>query len=182
MKSLLVAFVLFLSITAFAQQPKPEAPPSPAAAAAANPDDVKSIDAIIHAVYDAISGTPGPRNWDRFRSLFHPQARLIPTGRRPMDERTGPRVLSVEDYVHSAGPFLEKNGFFENEIARKEERFGSIAQAFSTYESRHAKDEKPFQRGINSIQLYNDGSRWWVMNVMWDAETPEKPIPREYLK
>ena len=49
---------------------------------------------------------------------------------------------------------MENNGFFEHEISRTVETFGSISQVFSTYESRRrADDEKPFARGINSIQL-----------------------------
>ena len=115
-------------------------------------------------------------------SEWHPQARLIPTGKRPADSKVGARVLTVEDYIQGAQPYFEKNGFFEREVAGRREEFGNIAHVFSTYESRHARDEKPFQRGINSIQLFHDGTRWWVLTIMWDAETPEHPIPPQYLK
>lgn len=179
----IAAFLLlcFLAAGASAQQSKPrEAQPEAAKAVQA---DVESVDAIVHALYDVISGPAGqPRNWDRMRSLFHPQARMIPTGKRPIDTKTGARVLTVEDYIQGVGPYFDKNGFFESELARRQETFGNIAHVFSTYESRHAKNEKPFARGINSIQLFNDGTRWWVLTVMWDAETPEKPLPPEYLK
>jgi hypothetical protein len=58
----------------------------------------------------------------------------------------------------------------------------NIMQAFSTYEThRDSADARPI-RGINSIQLFNDGSRWWVVGVMWDNERPDKPIPAAYLK
>ncbi len=186
MKRLIAIAVLTLAAPAWCQQPqaKPEPPPAEAPKTVqADPADVGSLDAIVRALYDVISGPAGqPRNWDRFRSLFHSGARLIPTGKRATDERTGARVLTVEDYIHSVGPYFEKNSFFETGIADRRERFGNIAHVFSTYESRHAKDEKPFARGINSIQLFHDGTRWWVLTVMWDAETPEKPIPAEYLK
>ena len=50
----------------------------------ADPKDVASIDAIMKAVYDVISGDAGKlRDWDRFRSLFHKDARLIPSGKNP---------------------------------------------------------------------------------------------------
>lgn len=149
----------------------------------ANPKDVASIDAIIRALYDVISGPVGQkRDWDRLRSLFVPGARLIPTGKRPTGE-IGVRILDVEGYISGAGPYLEKNGFFEREIARQTETFGNIAHVFSTYDSRHAADDaKPFSRGINSIQLAFEDKRWWVVTIFWDAETPEKPIPKEYLK
>jgi hypothetical protein len=117
----------------------------------------------------------------RMRTLFIPEARLIPTGKRP-DGTGARRVLSVEDYVKSSGPSLEKNGFFEIEIGRKMEQFGGVVHVFSTYESKRAlSDEKPFMRGINSIQLWNDGKRWWIVNIFWQSETAEFPIPEKYL-
>jgi hypothetical protein len=161
-----------------------QAAPAPAAATmpAANPADVASVDAIIAALYDVISGPAGQaRNWDRMRSLFIPGARLIPTGQRP-DGTTGHRVLTVEDYIATSGPQLEKNGFFEREIGRKVEQFGSVTHAFSAYDSkRTAQDEKPFSRGINSIQLLNDGKRWYVVTIFWDSERPNNQIPEKYL-
>ena len=145
--------------------------------------DVASIDAIINALYDVISGPAGQkRDWTRLRSLFLPGARLIPTGARPNGE-TGARVLDVEDYIAQAGPYLEENGFFESEIARRMDTFGNIAQVFSAYDSRHkADDAKPFSRGINSIQLTFKDKRWWVVTIFWDSERPDNPIPKKYLK
>jgi hypothetical protein len=154
-----------------------------AATPAANPKDVASVDAILSALYDVISGPTGqPRDWDRLRTLFLPGARLIPTGTRPSGE-SGAHVLGVEDYIAQAGPYLEQNGFFEREIARRTDSFGNIAQVFSTYDSRHkADDAKPFARGINSIQLTFKDNRWWVVTIFWDAERPDNPIPKKYLK
>ncbi len=178
------------SLIAMAQNEKP----TPAAAStpqtntsapttAANPADVESIDAIITAVYDVISGPAGKkRDWDRMRSLFVPGARLIPTGPRPAGGY-GSRVLTLEEYVERGAPFFEKEGFFEKEVARTVEQFGQIAHIFSTYESRHAPmDAKPFQRGINSIQLMNDGKRWWVVTIFWQGEDEKNPLPEKYLK
>lgn len=160
-------------------QQKDQTPPAPAA----NPKDVASMGAIIAALYATISGPAGqPRDWNRLRSLFAPGARLIPTAARPNAE-SGFRVLDVEGYIEGAGPYLEKNGFFEREIARRTESFGNITHVFSTYDSRHkADDAKPFSRGINSIQLMFDGTRWWVVTIFWDAERPDNPIPKKYLK
>src|SRR5262245_1793322 len=111
----------------------------------ADPKDVSSPEAIVAAVYDVISGPAGQkRNWERMRTLFVPEARMIPTGKRPSGEGTR-RVLSVEDYIINSGPFLEKDGFFETEIGRKTEQFGNIVHVFSTYESKRTlADEKPF--------------------------------------
>lgn len=146
----------------------------------ANPADVESVDAIMTAVYDVISGGQGvERDWDRMRSLFHPNARLIPTGCG--QNGCGSRWMSLEDYISMAGPTLTQRGFFEVEIHRIEERFGQMAHIFSTYESRFKEDDaEPFARGINSFQLWNDGNRWWVFNIFWQGETPAAPIPAEY--
>ena len=149
---------------------------------AANPADVASPDAIIAALYDVISGPAGQkRNWDRFRSLFVPGAHLIPTG-KAQDGSVRHRMLDVEDYIAGSGKALEERGFFERELSRKTDTYGNIMHAFSTYDSKaKVEDEKPFARGINSIQMLNDGARWWIVNVFWDSERPTNPLPPEYL-
>src|SRR6186713_3508476 len=148
----------------------------------ADPKDVSSPGAIVAAVYDVISGPAGQkRDWDRMRSLFIPGARLIPTG-RGQDGKSGARVWSLEEYITRAGPGLEQNGFFERELGRVEERYGNIVHLMSAYDSkRTAADEKPFARGVNSFQLMYDGSRWWVVTIFWQGETPDNPIPAKFL-
>jgi len=145
-------------------------------------DKVKSIDSTIETLYAVISGEKGEaRDWELFEYLFIPEAHLIPSGKN-QEGKTGYRVMSPSDYVKTSGAYLEQNGFFEKEISRETDRFGNVVQVFSTYESYHSEaDEEPFSRGINSIQLLYDGSRWWVMNIFWQAETEEFPIPANYL-
>jgi len=123
------------------------------------------------------------RDWNRERSLFYPGARLIPTASVPgrNDVALEPQVLDVEGYIARAEPLLQK-GFYEKEVARRTEQFGRIAHVWSSYESRHApSDPVPFMRGINSFQLFNDGSRWWILSVYWQHETAEHTIPEKYL-
>ena len=164
-------------------QTQPQSPAAPVTVQA-KPEDVSSIEAVLAATYDVISGAAGKkRDWDRFRSLFYPGARLIPTGKRPNEQEVKARVLSPDDYIERSAPFLEKEGFFERGVSNNSVHYGNIAHVFSTYESRHkADDATPFARGINSFQLVNDGKRWWVMTILWQAETPENPIPAEYVK
>jgi hypothetical protein len=91
-------------------------------------------------------------------------------------------MMTPDEYAETAGASLEERGFFEVEIARTVEEWGQLAHVFSTYESRrNATDEAPFARGINSFQLFNDGSRWWVVSIFWQQESPAAPIPAEYL-
>jgi hypothetical protein len=150
----------------------------------ADPADVNSPDAIIKAVYDVISGDAGvERDWDRFRSLFHKDARLIPTGKNPQTGVVGAAALSPEQYVERTGPVFAKQGFHEKETARRTEQYGNILHAFSTYEARRTlADKEPFMRGINSFQLMDDGKRWWIVTIFWLAETPDNPLPKKYLK
>jgi hypothetical protein len=147
----------------------------------ADPKDVSTIQAIVRASYETISGPAGkPREWDRMRSLFLPGSRQIRTG--PLGDRIAYKMMSPEDFIESTNDFLVQSGFFETEIHQIVDQFGSIAQVFSTYESRHnADDPQPYMRGINSFQLFHDGKRWWIVSILWRHESAELPIPGKYL-
>ena len=140
-------------------------------------EDVESIEGILRALYEVISGPAGARDWDRERTLLHPQARLMPT--RPKPDGGGTvEVFDGEGYIASRSPIFAENPFYEVEVARRIDRFGNIAQVWSVYESRRSLgDPEPFMRGINSIQLFHDGDRWWVMSVLWDNEREGNPLP-----
>jgi hypothetical protein len=143
----------------------------------AKPEDVKSIDAILRAVYDVISGPAGARDWNRFHALCVPEARLTSTTKSAAS--SAPRLLTVDEYIQLAEKYFTTHAFYESPIVNRVQRFGNIAQVFSSYESRNAPNEKPFARGINSIQLFYDGSRWWVLSILWDEESPANPLPPE---
>jgi hypothetical protein len=147
---------------------------SPAVKAA----DGDSIDTAIRGLYDVISGPAGPRDWPRFRAMFTEGARLIPTRTTPQ----GPTitVMTPDDYATRAGAGFEKNAFYESEVSRRLEVFGNVAHAFSTYESRRAPGEKPFARGINSIQLVKTAGGWRIVTVVWDSEREGNPLPEKY--
>lgn len=178
-KLLTVALVLAVAAPAAAQTTAPTGGTVPTAA----PADVATVDGIIAALYDVISGPAGKaRHWDRFRSLFVPEAKLIPTGFPEGSTKARVRFLSVEDYITGSGPSLEERGFFEREIGRVSERFENIVHIFSTYESRRTQDGDVIQRGINSIQLTWDGERWWITNIMWRGVGPNADIPARYIR
>jgi hypothetical protein len=150
---------------------------------AALPADVASVDGVIAALYDTISGPAGKqRDWNRLRSLFAPRGKLVAVGLRP-DGSSPAAVMTVDDYIARVTKPFNDAGFYETELARSADSYGQIVHVFSTYESRHAPgDGKPFQRGINSIQLYNDGKRWWIVNLLWHAEGDKHALPERYLK
>jgi len=180
MHQLLLRAVALSALLVLAQDPTQKPPPSPPPVAA--PADVASIEAIVAALYDVISGPAGQkRDWERMRSLFHPEAKLVPLVKA---KEGGMRALhlKVEDYVTRSGPMLERDGFFEQEIARRVDRFGDLAHVFSTYAARHKlEDKEPFLRGINSLQLCQQGGRWWVLQIAWEQEADAGPIPAQYL-
>ncbi|MBZ5506681.1 MAG: hypothetical protein LAO78_14585 [Acidobacteriia bacterium] len=164
--------------------PKPSTPPAagaPASAVPARPGDVDTVEHIIAAVYDVISGPAGPRDWDRFRSLYYPGARMVPS-RRDDKGAINARIFTPDEYATRSQDFFSKEGFFENAVANRVEAWDHIAHVWSTYESRHAKGEKPFARGINSFQLFHDGNRWWILTVYWESEDASHPLSEKYLK
>ncbi|WIY70298.1 hypothetical protein KB221_04525 [Aquidulcibacter paucihalophilus] len=179
MRLSILATAVFLSVAAPAAA---GTPPSPPAVPAAAPADVATPEAIVAALYNVISGDQGvARDWDRFRALFHPTARLMPSGLNAQGVGVV-RSVTPDEYIALAEPVLVGQGFHEREITRRSERFGRIVHVWTTYESLHTlSDPQPFARGINSIQLFHDGSRWWILSVYWQGESPSEPIPADYL-
>lgn len=142
----------------------------------ARPADVESPGALVAAAYEVISGPAGEEpDWDRFRSLFLPEAQFIRTDRVTPVPRY--RIRTVEEFV-DPGPRGE--AFYEDEIHSVTERYGDIAHVFSSYASRRSPDGEPFSRGINSFQLWYDGDRWWIVDIFWHVEHDEAPIPERY--
>jgi hypothetical protein len=148
---------------------------------APKPEEVKSIEAIVSAAYAAISGPAGPRDWNRFRSLFLPQARFTQVGEGPDGAKF---VISwnVDEFVRDAGVIFAKDPFYENAIVNQPEGYGGMMQVLSSYESKRAPDAKPFERGVNSFQVLNDGKRWWIVSIFWDSERPDNPLPAKFQK
>ncbi len=161
----------------------PRSAPAPGAIAAhpewpkANQEDVKSPEAIIAALSDSISGDAGKtRDWNRFRSLFVPGAGRMVVTRVP---KTGPvdlTVLSMEDYIARSSGNAPQS-FFEIPIAYDVQSFGRMTHVYESYGLYHARGEKPYVRGVNSFELLSDGTRYYVLQVYWDTERPDNPLP-----
>jgi hypothetical protein len=148
---------------------------------APRPDDVATIDGVMKAFYEVISGLAGePRQWSRDRSLYIPDVRFVSIEKR-RDGTIEADPISHQEFVDRSDAGLVKNGFYESEVHRDTQQFGQIAHVFSTYESRIKKDGPVIARGINSLELFNDGKRWWVLAVQWDEERPGNKIPNQWL-
>ncbi len=151
----------------------------------ADPADVSSLDGIIKALYESVSFAPGKQpNYDRLRTIFHRDGRLIPS---KVDRDAEFSSLDLESFVTQSREIivisgLERKGFLETEIARRTQMFGNIMHVFSTYETKDAETgSTSVQRGINSIQIVREHGRFWIMTVLWDIERPGHPIPHAYL-
>jgi hypothetical protein len=147
--------------------------------------DVSSIDAIIHAVYDVISGTAGSRDWERLRFLMHPSARMmrgLPAGTPGAALPTpGLATFTSEQFIEYARDRVKTEDFFEYETGREVFQFSRWAHVVSAYASTHAMNQAPFAVGINSIQLWYEDGRWWVLGVLWDWADEENHIPAHLL-
>lgn len=180
--SLVATAVVTASVKAQSASTGSAATAAPAQARDADPADVASVDAIVHALYESISGPKGaPRDWARLRTLYGPNARMIYTA-VGADGKGRLINWNVEEYIAAAGPGLMANGFYEREIGRATESFGNVTAIMSAYDSKFTlEDATPFQRGVNSIQLFYSGTRWYILSVMWDSERAGNPIPAKYL-
>ncbi|WP_233583454.1 nuclear transport factor 2 family protein, partial [Corallococcus sp. CA053C] len=148
---------------------------------APKPEDVKSIDSLLKALYDVISGPAGtPRDWARFRSLFHPGATLVPLVHVKAATGLHARPITPDEYVAMGTEVSAAHSFFEKETARQTLGFGDLVQVMSTYETREAQDGPVVAKGVNSLQLFNDGQRWWVMHIVWlDEQTAGIKVPKD---
>jgi hypothetical protein len=145
-----------------------------------DPKDVASIDSIIKAFYESISGPAGqPRQWGRDKTLYIPGVKFV-----SMSEQHGKIAMRVRDhqqFVDSSNAGLVRDGFYETELGRIERRFGNTAHVLSSYEMRTKPDGPVLGRGVNSIHLVFDGNRWWITHAIWDDERPNNPIPADLL-
>lgn len=143
--------------------------------------DVESADAIIKALYEVISGEAGePRDWNRFKNLFAPDAKLIPTGKN-QEGKISYASITADQYIQNFQTRVP-TGFFERELNRMTDAYGTILHVFSTYETRESKDGPVTNRGINSIQLLKTHERYFIMNIFWCGENTGFLLPDIYLK
>jgi hypothetical protein len=144
------------------------------ATVAPRPDDVSSVDGIVRAYYDVVNiGPSEPRQWARDRTLYSPWLRFVAIGKKT-------EIWDHQQLVDETEPLI-RDGFRERELKRVTRRYGNIVHVDSTYESSLGPDGAQRRRGVNSLELYYDGTRWWIASAMWQGETPDLPIPAELL-
>jgi hypothetical protein len=180
--SLVICFVLAFAELTLAQESKVTKPPHvDVPTIAPRSEDVADIDGMMKAFYEVISGPGGqPRQWSRDRTLYIPDIHFVAMA----TNKNGQPVaadMSHQEFVDRTNSSMVREGFFETEIHRVTERFGNIVHVFSTYESRQKPDGPVTARGINSVELFWDGKRWWIASAIWDDERPDNSIPAKFL-
>ena len=174
----LIGLIVLLITPAALAQPAND---DPAQRLQADPADVSSVDAIIKAAYDVLSGPIGQaRDWDRARTLFHPTARLAHTQWQPGGQSATIYPMTHEEHISAVSGYTVEKGFTEREIGRQVVSYGTVTHVFSTY-AYTTEDGTMSGRGINSFQLFYDGTRYWITSVIWSQESPEHPIPDEFI-
>jgi len=175
--SFVAVFLLIVGLTAIPQAKQTAHVSVPSVAPRA--EDVSSIDNIVQASYETISGEVGvPRQWSRDRSLYDPNVRFVSISVNPETKAVTAHSESHQDFVDGSDAFLVKEGFEERELKRVTKRFGNVATVLSSYEGKLATG-KVITRGVNIFQLYFDGKRWWILSMVWDQERPDNVLPAE---
>jgi hypothetical protein len=147
----------------------------------ARPEDVSTIDGLIKAYYEVVSGPAGSLpDSARDHTIHHPDARITLLDRKP-DGTTAATLTTLDGFYRQFGAGPRQKGFYEHEIHRVTQRIGSLVHIWSTYESSETPNGKPYMRGINSIQAFWDGKRFWITSWVFDDERNGNRVPKEYL-
>lgn len=179
---LLAGVLLFPQGAGKLSRPQKTVPHVSIGAAAARPEDVSTIDGIIKAYYEVVSGPAGqPRQWDRDATLYIPNVRFVIVSEDATGKTTA-ESMTHQEFVDMSEAAMGGKAFYEHEIHRITQRAGNIAHVFSTAERSSSPDGKAEGRGIDSIELFWDGKRWWITGAnLWDVNTVKHPLPQEFL-
>lgn len=169
-KNILLIVVFFLVQTLVSAQQK-----------TAYGDEVGTLDGIIKAYYDVVTVKKGEKISYQRDSCLHVPNALVGSAQKGRGGKVSLKLITLKQFHQASDAFLEKDGFWEKEISRRVENFGAIYHVWSTYETKNVEDGPVIERGINSIQLYFDGTRFWILSWIFDNESKEQPIPKKYL-
>ncbi len=145
-------------------------------------DEVGTLDGIIKAYYDVVTVKKGEKVSYRRDSCLHVPNASVGSAARDKNGKVGLKLITLKQFHEASDAYLEKEGFYEREISRKVEQFGAVYHVWSTYETKNTEDGPVIGRGINSIQLYFDGTRFWILSWVFDEESKQNPLPKMYLQ
>lgn len=139
--------------------------------------DVQSIDAIIDAYYEVISGSSkDPWQFERDKFLHSENAVII-----RLDDQGNATFNSLEAEYIPMG-LQPREDLYEIELKRKVSHFGNIAQVWSAFEIRTDREVPTNTRGLNSIQLHFENGRWYIDSWTLQMETDNNSLVKEFLR
>ena len=134
-----------------------------------------TLDEIIAEMYDSICFESGERpDWSRQAAIFAPDARMV----RVNDD--GIFEFDLDSYRVDFEAMIDSGtmpSFWEAELWRETREFGDVAHVLSAYETRRTRAGEVVNRGVNSIQLFRRGDRWWISAMIWRREGRDVKIP-----
>ena len=145
-------------------------------------EDVSSIDGMVKAYYEVVSGPAGrPRDWGRDATLYIPGVRFV-VFNKDKNGKTTAQSMSHQEFVDASDAAMVGKGFYEHEIHRITHRAGDVAHVFSTAENALSPNGPPQGHSIDSLEMYWDGSRWWITSAnVWEVDPKAPPLPKEFL-
>lgn len=121
------------------------------------------VEATVLASYNVVSGPAGRRDWDRFKDLFAPTARIV-------NAADGSSV-TPDELANAWTAELNAHDFFQRPVETRVDVAGNAAQVLSRYESRHkATDEQPYARGVKLVQLIRTAEGWRIQSLVWQDD------------
>jgi hypothetical protein len=146
------------------------------AAPVARSSDVSSPEALLSALHDSVSGPAGPVDWNRFRSLFLPSARL---GSSTTDSKGVARITlaSPEELIKSGASERERVPWYEVILVKRIQRFDNIAVAYYSHDNRSSPDGGVVQQSVNVCEMLYDGTRWWILSDIWNVVPKSTKLP-----
>jgi hypothetical protein len=140
-------------------------------------NDAKTINGLINASYEVVSGEKGAtRQWERDNYLHHPKAVYSYFDKQKGRQRT----MTLDEFHKETDDMVFNTAFYESEVNREIRVFGNIAQVWSTYETKLEKNGPVARRGINSIQLIYENNRWHIISWIFSGETEINRIPKTF--
>jgi len=145
-------------------------------------EDVSTLDGIVKAYYEVVSGPADQaRQWDRDATLYIPNVRFIIIREDPAGKTTA-QSMTHQEFVDSSDASLRGKAFYEHEIHRITHRAGNVVHLLSTSEHTSSSTGPVEGRSVDSLELFWDGTRWWITNVsIWDVESSKHALPTEFL-
>ncbi len=144
-----------------------------------NPSDLATVDAVISALYESTRHTSEkPQDWERFRSLFVPNAVLVQAA------SIGSFEYSIDSFIEEAQYFRDRDpteDWYETELARETHQLDDVAHVFSVNvfgPSTEGSQPKRYTHSFNLVKMdeherrgssVHQSTKWQITSWHWSA-------------